>query len=432
MLPLGLVYFCVGGMFLLLLEDRFRFWVTLGAQAVVFVLCFAAGAALLGDGGEGQRLLCVGAACALCVAASLVLYRDDALQKLVLGQICLCAYSFLELFVPLALGLTPGSAAGVTGSVFPSAACLLLYLLLGLSLFHPLRHFSDRGPSSFLVGMVLLLTLLELLITQRLDFLFRGNIPAARLLASALLFTLVVLIFRWVYHGARFRRRATMKEARGRMLSSMALDAEDRLAAIREVLSATRAGEYALDTVGVMVAQGDEEDEIGVYIAGAKAGEHSPMLETYHDDPYLNAILATKAAFAAQNEIEFSCNAVTGGAPIDMDELCLVTLELVGRGCREAAHAPGERRVRYTVLPAEDGLRLELLYTGEGRDAQKPVGSSTAAELFQRWVVQDQDSDSRQLDGLDFTRSLVSRNSGRLTVSSTGRNEVIIQAFIHY
>ena len=66
----------------------------------------------------------------------------------------------------------------------------------------------------------------------------------------------------------------------------------------------------------------------------------NPMLAQYTDNPYLSAVIATKAAFAAQNHIEFACSAAVGKNPLKTSELCLVVNELLTPGL------PGRRRLR--------------------------------------------------------------------------------------
>ena len=87
----------------------------------------------------------------------------------------------------------------------------------------------------------------------KVDFLFRLHIPAQRLLVATLLFAAVIFVFRSVYQAGRFRQGATEDSLRAQMLTLKAGDYIDTLAAVQAAKAAQKAGEYALDTVSVMV-----------------------------------------------------------------------------------------------------------------------------------------------------------------------------------
>ena len=117
--------------------------------------------------------------------------------------------------------------------------------------------------------------------------------------------------------------------------------------------------DYALDTITIMLADG-LEDKVPQYIRTCQENTaRNPMLAQYTDNPYLSAVIATKAAFAAQNHIEFACSAAVGKNPLKTSELCLVVNELLTRACQDPPRYHGERRLRFTLIPGETpcGLR---------------------------------------------------------------------------
>lgn len=430
MIYFTIVFLCMAGLFLCLLEDRFRLWITVGGAAGTYLLALAAGW-LLRRGTEdpllARQLPCIAGA-ALFFLSSLILYRNNFLQKLFLALLSLCNFAFLDFFLPLLLGALPFKVSGAFGGVVSVLGTLLFNLLLGLCLYHPLRHFRDRGPSGFLAGICLLLVGLYILCLGRLDFLFRTNIFAARLLLAVLLYLALIFAFRSLYQAGRFRERAARRADREQLLRQELSGAEELLAAVREVRSAEKAGEYALDTISVMMADG-LEDKIPEYIQMAKRNmTRSPILETYHADPALNAVIAAKAAFAKQRQIAFECNAVTDGGPLETGELCVVAGELLSRACRDAAAYDGPRKIRFTVFPTQEALRFETVYTGTlpGRERTGPGGGSfseRAARLFEEAPQTESD-----LSGLETTRELIGKYSGLLSVSSGGQDEIILQA----
>ena len=387
MVYFSVTFLCTAGLFLALLEDRYRLWTTVAATVVVYGL--ALGLAypirqLITDPVWGDQVAC-GAGALLFFVTSLFLYTDNILQKLFVALLSLCDFAFLSFFVPLFLGVLPFPVAGGLAGALSIAAALLFTLLLGLCLYRPLHHYSDRGVSGFLVGMCLLLCFVYLLCLGQFDFLFRARVLAGRLLLAALLYGAMIFAFRSLYQAGRFRARTAAGAAQERILAMESGDVADMLAALREVRSVQKSGEYALDTVTVMLADGLEAQVPGYIAAAQEQRQQNPILAQYHENPYLNAVIATKAAFAAQNQIDFQCSAATGNAPLKDGGAV--------RHRKRAAHPglPGGRRLPGPPAPAVHphprgghpalrGVLLrrsppgEALLPAEGRPVLRPAG----------------------------------------------------------
>lgn len=434
MVYFSVTFLCTAGLFLALLEDRYRLWTTVAATVVVYGL--ALGLAypirqLITDPVWGDQVAC-GAGALLFFVTSLFLYTDNILQKLFVALLSLCDFAFLSFFVPLFLGVLPFPVAGGLAGALSIAAALLFTLLLGLCLYRPLHHYSDRGVSGFLVGMCLLLCFVYLLCLGQFDFLFRARVLAGRLLLAALLYGAMIFAFRSLYQAGRFRARTAAGAAQERILAMESGDVADMLAALREVRSVQKSGEYALDTVTVMLADGLEAQVPGYIAAAQEQRQQNPILAQYHENPYLNAVIATKAAFAAQNQIDFQCSAATGNAPLKTAELCVIVNELLTRACQEAAAYQGPRRLRFTFIPGEDILRFEVFYSGEAPQ-EKPSFRLKGARFSDllAWLFDDTPRGDDTLRGLENTAELVERHSGRLSVSGTP-GEVILQAAVRF
>lgn len=433
-----IVLLCSAGLFAALLQDRFRFWATLAVGGGASLLALAGGVLVcrvVGDPGTAAlAACCLGSA--VLFAASLFLHTNNLVQKLFVALLCPCCMLYLETFLPQALGAMPFPTAGAVGGVLEALFTVLFFLLMGLCLYRPFHHFSDRGPSAFMAGMYLLAAMQLLLGTGRADLFFPGDPLAGRLLFSSLVFILMVFCFRSVYQAGRFRAAMAQEESRRRQLERGAGDFGDLLAAVQGARAAQKNGEYALDTVSVMLQDGVPE-QVPAYIYMAKhAGARTPLLVQYHENPYLNAVIAAKAAFADQKGFDFQCNATTGNVPLRTAELCVLFHEMLGRACQDALSYTGEgpRRVRFTAIPGEDSLRLEAVYTGgqlEGRaPAWKELKGKKVSQLL-AWLFDDQPQEGAGLSGLENTAETVLQHSGSLTVSGTGE-ETILQAELRF
>ena len=341
MVYFSVTFLCTAGLFLALLEDRYRLWTTVAATVVVYGL--ALGLAypirqLITDPVWGDQVAC-GAGALLFFVTSLFLYTDNILQKLFVALLSLCDFAFLSFFVPLFLGVLPFPVAGGLAGALSIAAALLFTLLLGLCLYRPLHHYSDRGVSGFLVGMCLLLCFVYLLCLGQFDFLFRARVLAGRLLLAALLYGGMIFCLPLPVPG----RAVPGPHRRGRppgnsMLAMEAGDFTDTLAAVREVQAQPEKATTTPWTPSPSCWRTAWRTRCPSTSARCQEKPpRTPCWPSTTDNPYLSAVIATKAAFAAQNHIEFACSAAVGNNPLKTSELCLVVNELLTRACQDAA-----------------------------------------------------------------------------------------------
>ena len=428
-ITLAFALFCTGGLFLCLLEDRFRLWATVGCYAAVYALSLALSWVVLALAGP---LWACGAGALVFFGASLFLSRNNPLQKFYLALLAFSNALFLEALLPLALGALPLSPAGILAEVLSIAALVLFSLFLGLCLYHPFHHFKDRGPSAFLVGVCLLQGLCCALSTGRLDPLFRYQPAGARVFWAGACYLLLLFLLRSVYQAGRFRQRAAEESARQALLGARSGDFTDLLAVTKEAQNARKAGEYALDTVRVMVQDGNE-NLIPAYAASFKEDSRRlPLLASYSENPYVNGVIAAKAAFAAQNGIAFESSAQLRDTPLPTAELCVAVNELLGRACLEASQYGGEKKkVRFAAFSGEGTLTLEMVYSGElpeeGRFSPKGKNFS---QLLQ-WLFEERPPEGGNLQGLESTLEILSRYSGSLSVSSAP-GEVLLRTVLRF
>ena len=391
---LAIALLCAAGLFLTLLEDRFRLWATVACYGAAYLLSLGAGWIAARLAGPSWA---VAAGALVLFGASLFLSRNNPLQKFYLVLLTLACHFYLEAFLPPVLGAMPFPVAGAFAAVFSLAAQLALAALVGLCFYRPFHHFSDRGPSAFLWGMCLVTLALCAVGNGKVDFLFRLHIPAQRLLVATLLFAAVIFVFRSVYQAGR---------------------------------AAQKAGEYALDTVSVMVQDGNQA-LVPRYAAIYKQNNaKSPLAGLYSQNPYVNGVIAAKAAFAAQNSVSFESNAFTGETPLTTVELCVLISEMLTRACGEAAAYEGERRVRFTAQPGENSLTMEAVYSGQL--PQKETFSLKGKTLSQvlGWLF-DENTGEDDFHGLENARDIVERYSGSLSLSGAP-GEVILRMSLRF
>lgn len=433
MVSFPILFFCMAGLFLALLQDRYRIFTTVGIMAGAYLIAIIA-AFILNGRLEGplvsvQVPALVGTLALF--AASFFAHNNNLLQKLFVAVLCMANLSFVLLFTPLLLGVMPFGVAGAPGGVISTLAMVLFYLLMGLCLYRPMQRFSQRGPSVFLSGMTALSLFQYFLCLGKLDPVLGISGPIRRLFLATAVYGVLVFCFRSVYQAGRWQSQTARQDAWDRMLEMESSDYLDMLAAVREVRSAHKNGEYALDTVSQLLRDGQPE-EIADYIDSYKHKALSnPILSRYHDNHYLNAVIATKAAFAAQNQIDFQCNANAIDAPVKTAELCILTDELLTRAVKDAAVWEGSRRLRFTAIPGEDLLRLEVVYTGALPQREKFTPRGKQFQDLLTWLFDDPAPEKTELRGLDNSADIVLAHSGSLTVSEA-EDGVILCATLRF
>ncbi len=156
----------------------------------------------------------------------------------------------------------------------------------------------------------------------------------------------------------------------------------------------------------------------------------SPLAGLYSQNPYVNGVIAAKAAFAAQNSVSFESNAFTGETPLTTVELCVLISEMLTRACGEAAAYEGERRVRFTAQPGENSLTMEAVYSGQL--PQKETFSLKGKTLSQvlGWLF-DENTGEDDFHGLENARDIVERYSGNLSLSGAP-GEVILRMSLRF
>ena len=427
-IDLAFVLLCTAGLYLTLLEDRFRLWVTAGCFGVAYLLSLALG--WLVSQFAGPLWACISGN-GLLFVVSLFLSKNNPLQKLYLAILSVSNYLYLGTLVPLVLGILPFSTAGNFAALFSVVVLLLWTAFLGLCFYRPFQHFHDRGPSAFLVGICLVQIFVALISSGKVDVLFRYQPSSARLFWASLLYLAILFLLRSVYQAGRFRQRATEEACREAMLEMESGDFSDLLAAVNEARAARKAGEYALDTVRVMLQDGNAS-MVPAYIASFKENsKRLPILANYSENPYLNGVIASKAAFASQNGVDFESNAHLTGSSLSTAELCVVVNELLTRACLEASCHEGEKKVRFTAFSGENTLTLETVFSGE---LPEKKGFSPKGKTFQQllqWLFDDNPSPSQGLKGLDNTLEILGRYSGNLSVSSTP-GEILLRAVLRF
>lgn len=108
-----------------------------------------------------------------------------------------------------------------------------------------------------------------------------------------------------------------------------------------------------------------------------------------------------------------------------------MTDELLTRAANDAAAWDGPRRLRFTAIPGEDLLRLEVVFTGRLPKREKFSIKGKQLKDLRDWLFDDPVPEETELKGLDNSAEIVLSHSGSLTVSET-EDGVIIRTALRF
>ena len=441
MINFAIIFLCNTLLHLFLLEDRYPVATTMLVSAVSYVISVFLmwPISVLAAGTGYAQSISILANFIILFASSQIIYKNNIAHKLYLSVLCLSNYYFLYFFCDSLLGMIPFQTAGNFANVFSAVICLLFYLLIGMSLYKALHYFSDRSSSGFMMIIIVIQLIPCVVLSGMLNFMFGSYLLTGKLVACILIYMIVIFSFRSVYTAAKFREETNREFTKKHLFRNQTDRFIEVYALTHEHQRICREQEYVLDAITLMVKD-DVADKIPMFIKNQRSNQgESIFLKSYHENPYLNAILMSYAAYSKENNINFETNVNIGDKRFPISEICIMTNEILTKACQEAKNSESDGRVRYSVSPAKETLRIEVVYSFAHRSAFDDIyssgrrsnhGSFSLSGMFSGLLT---DSPKRAVAGVDLeqTRELVEKYSGSMDVSSTD-NDIIIRISLYY
>lgn len=433
MVYMSIAYICTSVLFYILLEQKYKFI----TSAVVYILAFFVGliavqisSVFIGSETYFEPLSIVIHGSIMYIA-SLFMSSNNPAAKLFLLPLSLSNFVFMKLFIEYTIGLMPIDVSGFVAGVYSLLIFILFYLLIGICFYRYFHYFSDRDISGFDIATFLMQFIPFLFSYGLLDFTFKAHFLAGRIIMSFLSYIFIIFCFRSVYHGAKFRERSFSDSSYDRMVNLQSSVFTDMQTRINELSDETAQNEFALDSISIMMIDGQFKN-VDKYIAAKKqTHSDSPLLSAYHENKYVNAVLATNSAYAKSLDINFESNVGYDGTFLKVSEFCIIANELLKKGIGIASTAEGERRIRLTSTAIDGNLNIEVIYS-------KPAAVTTETAVNPKAIVETLtkkgakeiisylfDDSSNIVEGLENTEAIVDRYSGYLNISSTDTDTII-------
>lgn len=416
MLSLPVVFLCNAVVFLLLMEERFKVIASLAVTAAAFVLSLISGGvvgSLFNDPAVAGK---IGVAVSVfwCVLASVFIASNSIVQKLFLALLLLLNYLYAADFIPQLLGILPFGTAGIGAVLIGNGVYLLFTLLVAALLAKPLHYFYRRGVCPSGIFLCLMAAAGIFLAMGAANAFFSTESFALRFFLVFLVYVFLLYTLRAVYAGARYKARDVLISSEARVREVRARSYENMLANVESFRNAKNNVQYAFKRIGALADAGKTQ-EISSYVNLALANDRdAPLLGRYCEDPYVNALVATRAAQAEEEGVTLECSIALNGLKLKTAELCVILDDLLLSALADCSKAGEEKYVRLNVLPSGDKVTVEAVNTA-APELKKPLRERTAAD-FLREFFQEEDEEEDRLSGV---KEVLERHSGSINISHT-------------
>ena len=150
---------------------------------------------------------------------------------------------------------------------------------------------------------------------------------------------------------------------------------------------------------------------------------HDPYLQRYSENPYVNAVLAGKAAYAAHCGIVLESNVELGAVRLKTIEFCAILNDMLTHAIDCAEHSGAEEpRVRITALPVENRITFEAVYSAQKKQKKRtPATKSSVNDLVHKLF----EPKKPQVLGMEVVRGILERYSGAMDLSAAGGSEIL-------
>lgn len=418
---LPVVFLCNALLFLTVLNSRFRLLAEAIVSGGVFVLSILLNLLLspafndaTGQFGNGMNVL-------LLLVAAVFLYTNNLAQKLSLSLLLISNYAFLLPVTTTLLKALPFAGDGIWSAVIGSLLYIVLTFLSFMTLAHPFRYFAQRGVSVLSVGLCVSLTICLFCANGILPAFFGLNSVTQRLILTAALYLVLAFTVRAAFNAAKYQENACTAEHREQLLGA---EADYFRAMVGNVTNAKNAQEHHDFVLHEIAAEAQDGSCEGVLnIIKKETVLHDPYLQRYSENPYVNAVLAGKAAYAAHCGIVLESNVELGAVRLKTIEFCAILNDMLTHAIDCAEHSGAEEpRVRITALPVENRITFEAVYSAQKKQKKRtPATKSSVNDLVHKLF----EPKKPQVLGMEVVRGILERYSGAMDLSAAGGSEIL-------
>lgn len=413
MFSLPIIFICNAVLFVMILEERFKTVTTLCITFAALLLSFISRSVISGILTEPAAIAAASQMFSVFwfLLASVISSPNNIAQKLFVSLVLLTNYRFIPDCGTVLLSKLPGSGAGITGMLLGNGLYVLLSLVVMAMLIRPLHYFYRRPVSPADIGVCVLQALAYVSAGGGANKFFEADSFALRFFITLLIYVMALFVVRSAYSGARYKARDIFKSSENEILNIRADSINSMVINVESFRQSRDDVAFAFEKIQSLAEEGRTE-EISAYAGEAIAtGERAVLLDHYSDNPYINAVVATKAADAADKGIDLDCSISLGDMNIKLIEVCILVNDLLSWAIKHSEKAENDKFVRLNVLPAKNQLTLEVVHSTV-KEVKEKFTARTLGSYVQSFFRPEPEADD-----LRSVKDIVEKHSGRMNIS---------------
>ena len=405
--------------FVLLLEERFKTIATTIISVVALVMSFissgivSAAASSASNVGAIANIVCV----AWLFVASIFSSSNNIAQKIFTALLLITDYYFVTDFVTVLIGSTSADSKGIMVKLLANFIYVIFTLVIIALFIKPLRYLYRRMVSPSSIGLCLLQLLAWYVAKGGVNDYLGTEDFGIRFYTTVILYAIIIFASRSAYGAARFKARDFEYTAQNE-INQVRADSYNAMVVNVESYKATKKNvTFAMQKLGSLAEQGRNR-EIVNYVAKFNDNPgSSPLLDFYCENPYVNALVATKAADAASKGIKLESNISIGDSKMKVIELCTLLDDVITWALKDASKSKAEEKfVRINVIPAKGQLAIESIHTTGEETKQERIDKRTFGSYLQG-LFELKDEENNELNNV---REIAKKYSGKISISEAG------------
>ena len=421
MLNLPVVFLCNTLLFMMVLNSRFRMVTTTIVSAAAYILSLILNAFLTPAFNSTTGHIGVAVNVFLLLAAAVFLYTNNLVQKLFIAILLCCNYAFLLPVTEQLLGVLPFGGSGF-GAVITGAVVYVFYSFLSMMTFvRPFHYFVNRGVSMLSIGLCIAQLLCWFTADGHLTTLLGVDAFAPRFFLTLFIYIIIAFATRAAYNAAKYKEYESRADFRDALLHA---EADYFNAMVGNVTNAKTARDHHNFVISEIAGYAREGNCDGVLNTIAdETSLRDPLLEFYSENPYVNAVVAAKAAYANHCGVRLESNVELGATHLKTIEFCVILNDVLSHAIESAERSHAEdKRVRMTVLPVEDRITFEAVYSAPVKTKRRVSLTASSITSIVKSLLEPKTDDGLKLEAV---RGIIERCSGTMNLSAAGGSEIL-------
>ncbi len=335
---LPIVFLFNAVVFAVVLEERFKFYVTGGAYLVSFVLSLVTDSIFSSMYADPiiHMTFSVAANMIIILIASVFVSSNNLLHKMTIAAIINYAFVYT---------LTLFSDIATQDLSWVFLLVYAVYLLIIMSIFSgPMRYFHSKGVDVSFFLLLIIAVFGSVLVNGYADALFEGLNTSAKNSLSLVPFIILVICTRLAYTVARSKARDTRNE--------------DNLV-LREVLADNFNSMY-INRANLLAVKNAHPN---------LSLPNENLLKNFCVNQNINSVLATKIAIANDNKIRIDTNVSISDTPTGVLDICSVLSHLIDIAVTEQNHSE-KQVVKLNVSQINNKHNFDIIF----KTAKKEIG----------------------------------------------------------